>query len=117
MCNLLSFTEALVSLNFACCVALGNLILNHAGNLFLDLFLTVSSNLAKLVDVVWSSYSVDPISGVSKSVCLLYKNWITNLQTCNVLGIYVRGSYANNSKSKKLVLITGSAKRLGAQQR
>jgi len=45
----------------------------------------------------------------------LYKNWITNLQTYSVLGISMsEESYANNSKSKKLVLITGSAKRLGA---
>ena len=52
VCSLLSFTEALVSLNKRCCSPVGNLVLNQLGNLRFGLLAGLLSAIGRCLIVI-----------------------------------------------------------------
>jgi hypothetical protein len=52
VCNLLSLTEAFVSLNIFCCLPVGSLVLNQGGSLLLGLFTGLSLAIGKCLEAI-----------------------------------------------------------------
>ena len=52
VCNLLSLTDALVSLNILCCLPVGSLVLNHGGKRLFGLLAGLSLAIGKCLEAI-----------------------------------------------------------------